>query len=87
MGAASTEVTPVRVMGALPRHRRDMRTNAQFLRGLVVAETIGELVRYPLGVAVVEGHVEQLFAIHGVSIFVLHLADDFVRTHLDDVAR
>ena len=56
-----------------------MRTNAQLLRGLVVAETIGELVRDPLGVAVVEGDVQQLFAVHGVPIFVIHLADDFVR--------
>src|SRR5580658_741855 len=73
--------------GCAAWHRRDMRTNAQLLRGLVVAETIGELVRDPLGVAIVEGHLEQLFAIHSVSIFVLHLADDLVRTHLNDVAR
>ena len=73
--------------GCATRHRRNMRTEAQLLRSLVVAETIGELVRDPLGVAVVEGYVEQLFAVHGASIFVLHLADDFVRTYFDDVAR
>ena len=73
--------------GCAARHRRDMRTNAQFLRGLVIAETIGELVGDALGVAIVERDVQQLFAVHGASIFVLHLADDLVRLHVDDVAR
>src|SRR5580692_8565104 len=73
--------------GSAAWHRRDVRTDAQLLRGLIVTETIGELIGDPLGVAVVEGYVQQLFAVHGVSIFILHLADDFVRAYLDDVAR
>ncbi len=69
------------------RHGRDMRADAQLLRGLVITEAVAELVRDPLGVTIVEGDVQQLFAVHGVAIFVLHLADDFVRLHVDDVAR
>src|ERR1700679_627566 len=52
--------------GRTARHRRDMRTDTQLFRSLVVAETIAELVRNPLGVAIVESDVQQLFAVHGV---------------------
>src|ERR1700722_2240160 len=58
------------------RQRRHVRTDPQLLRGLVIAETIGELIGDALGVTVVEGDVQQLFAVHGTSIFVLHLAND-----------
>src|ERR1700691_4855473 len=43
------------------RQRRDVRTDAQLLRGLVIAKAIGELVGDALGVTIVESDVQQLF--------------------------
>src|SRR5580698_8825075 len=70
-----------------PRQRSYMRTHAQLLRCLVVPETICKLIRDPLRVAIIERNIQQLFAVHRVAVLVLHLADNLVRLHVDDVAR
>src|SRR4029453_18967494 len=50
-------------------------------------ETIAELIRHACQFAVGEEHVQQLFAVHGPAVLVLHLADDLARLHVDVVPR
>src|ERR1700722_16127134 len=69
-----------------PRQWSDMRTNPQLFRRLVIPKTICKLVGHALCVTVIKSDIQQLFAIHRVSIFVLHLADNLMCLHVDNVA-
>ena len=78
VAAARTSFTPVKGDRRAARHRGDMGADAQVLGRLIVPETVRELVRDALQVAVDERHIEQLLAVHRMSVLVTHLADDLV---------